>query len=210
MYPYGYRPGANGARYPLIVSNHGGPHSADRLRLRFQESVLRGERLLRARHELPQLDRLRREVHVGDVGRVGHEGRPGRDLRHRLRDQRKYPIDRTKVATIGHSYGGFMTNWLITQYPDRFAAAASGAGIANWISDYGNADISRTKETEFFGAPWDPKAREPMIKQSPLMYANRVKTPTLFINGEIDQARAVFREASRCTSRSRSRACRRR
>ena len=53
------------------------------------------------------------------------------------------------------SYGGFMTNWLITQYPDRFAAAVTGAGISNWISDYGTADIYRTKETEFFGTPWE-------------------------------------------------------
>ena len=86
-----------------------------------------------------------------------------------------------------------MTNWLITQYPDRFAAAASGAGIVNWTSDYGNADIPRTKETEFGGAPWDPKARDVMIKQSPITYADKVKAPTLFINGEIDQ-RVPFSE----------------
>ena len=85
----------------------------------------------------------------------------------------KHPIDRKKVAVIGHSYGGFMTNWLITQYPDRFAAAASGAGIANWTSDYANSDIPRTKETEFWGPPSDPKARETMIRQSPITYANR-------------------------------------
>ena len=61
-----------------------------------------------------------------------------------------------------------MTNWLITQYPDRFAAAITGAGITNWISDYGTADIYRTKETEFFGTPWDKDARDRMIEQSPL------------------------------------------
>ena len=86
-----------------------------------------------------------------------------------------------------------MTNWLITQYPDRFAAAASGAGIANWTSDYANSDIPRTKETEFWGPPSDPKARETMIRQSPITYANRVRTPTLFINGEIDH-RVPFSE----------------
>jgi dipeptidyl aminopeptidase/acylaminoacyl peptidase len=106
----------------------------------------------------------------------------------------KYPIDRARVATIGHSYGGFMTNWLITQYPERFAAAIPGAGIVDWLSDYGNADIPNTKEREFFGAPWDPKAREIMLRQSPLIYADRVKAPTLFINGEVDQ-RVPFSEA---------------
>jgi dipeptidyl aminopeptidase/acylaminoacyl peptidase len=67
-----------------------------------------------------------------------------------------------------------MTNWLITQYPDRFAAAITGAGITNWISDYGTADIYRTKETEFFGTPWDKDARERMINQSPLTFAGNV------------------------------------
>jgi dipeptidyl aminopeptidase/acylaminoacyl peptidase len=87
-----------------------------------------------------------------------------------------------------------MTNWLITQYPDRFAAAISGAGISNWISDYGTADIYRTKETEFFGTPWDEAARNRMIRQSPLTYAGRVRTPTLFVHGEVDQ-RVPYEEA---------------
>ena len=98
-----------------------------------------------------------------------------------------FAIDKNRVGTTGHSYGGFMTNWLITQYPDRFAAAVSGAGISNWISDYGTADIARTKETEFFGTPWQKESRDLMIKQSPLTYAGNVKTPTLFIHGERDQ-----------------------
>jgi dipeptidyl aminopeptidase/acylaminoacyl peptidase len=76
---------------------------------------------------------------------------------------------------------------LITQYPERFAAAASGAGISNWFSDYGTADIYRTKETEFFGTPWQAEAVKRMVAQSPLMQAGRVRTPTLFVQGEMDQ-----------------------
>ena len=57
------------------------PARGDRLQLRLQEAVLRRQRLLRARHQLPQLDRLRRRVQVGDVGRVGQQGRRGRDVR---------------------------------------------------------------------------------------------------------------------------------
>jgi dipeptidyl aminopeptidase/acylaminoacyl peptidase len=106
----------------------------------------------------------------------------------------RFPIDRNRVGTTGHSYGGFMTNWLITQYPDRFAAAITGAGISNWVSDYGTADIARTKETEFFGYPWEENVRSIMIKQSPLTYAGRVRTPTLFVHGEVDQ-RVPYEEA---------------
>ncbi len=61
------------------------------------------------------------------------------------------------------------------------------------MSDYGNADIPRTKETEFFGAPWEASTREIMIRQSPITYANRAKAATLFINGAIDE-RVPFSE----------------
>lgn len=191
MYPAGYR--ANAGPYPLVVSSHGGPHSADGygfdfksqffaangyfvLKTNFRSSTGYGEKFLWATWGA-----------WGD--KDGHDVMAGLDyaIAH-------YPVDRKRVATIGHSYGGFMTNWLMTQYPDRFAAAIPGAGIVNWVSDYGTADIARTKETEFFGTPWDPQARERMIRQSPLTYADRARAPTLFINGEVDQ-RVPYSEA---------------
>jgi dipeptidyl aminopeptidase/acylaminoacyl peptidase len=191
LYPYGFRPNS-GTSYPLIVSNHGGPHAANEygfdfknqyfaangyfvLEVNFRSSTGYGEQFLWATWGAWGT-KDGQDVMAGVDYVIGH-----------------YPIDRTKVATIGHSYGGFMTNWLITQYPDRFAAAASGAGIANWTSDYANSDIPRTKETEFWGPPSDPKARETMIRQSPITYANRIRTPTLFINGDVDH-RVPFSE----------------
>ncbi|HJU75631.1 MAG TPA: S9 family peptidase [Gemmatimonadaceae bacterium] len=95
------------------------------------------------------------------------------------------PIDTKRLGVTGYSYGGFLTNWVITQTP-RFAAAISGAGISNWISDYATADIPRTKESEFFGAPWEPEARKLLERQSPIYYAGKVVTPTMFIHGEAD------------------------
>ncbi|HTL04686.1 MAG TPA: S9 family peptidase, partial [Gemmatimonadales bacterium] len=189
--PSGYR--AGGGPYPLIVFSHGGPHSAYGyafdfklqyfaangycvLSTNFRSSTGYGEKFLWA-------------TWGGWGNKDGEDVMAGVDyaIAH-------YPIDPKRVATVGHSYGGFMSNWLITQYPDRFAAAAVGAGIVNWVSDYGTADIARTKETEFYGTPWDPRARELMMRQSPLSYANRVQAATLFINGEIDQ-RVPYSEA---------------
>ena len=191
LYPHGY--GAGGQLFPMVVSSHGGPHSADGyafdfksqyfaangyfvLKVNFRSSTGYGEKFLWA-------------TWGGWGNRDGEDVMAGID--HAIS---RAAIDRERVATIGHSYGGFMTNWLITQYPDRFAAAIPGAGIVNWVSDYGTADIARTKETEFFGTPWDEKAREIMIRQSPLTYADRVRTPTLFIHGEIDE-RVPYSEA---------------
>jgi dipeptidyl aminopeptidase/acylaminoacyl peptidase len=190
-HPYNYRPGAE--PYPLLVFSHGGPHSAIGygfdfklqyfaangyfvLTTNFRSSTGYGEKFLWATWG-------------------GWGNKDGEDVMAGIDDViAHYAIDARRVGTLGHSYGGFLSNWLITQYPERFAAAAVGAGIVNWVSDYGTADIARTKETEFYGTPWDPKARELMIRQSPLSYANRVKAATLFINGELDQ-RVPYSEA---------------
>ncbi len=190
-FPYGYP--AGGGPYPLVVSNHGGPHSAIEYNFNFRNQYLAANGYFVLEVNFRSSTNYGEQFLWGTWGAWGT--RDGQDVMagidHVLS---RFPADRRRVATIGHSYGGFMSNWLITQYPDRFAAAIPGAGIVNWMSDYGNADIPRTKETEFFGTPWDPKAREIMIRQSPLTYADRVTAPTLFINGEIDQ-RVPYSEA---------------
>jgi dipeptidyl aminopeptidase/acylaminoacyl peptidase len=189
--PYGYDR-ARGP-YPLIVFSHGGPHAAAGYSFDFKKQFF-------AANGYFVLDtNFRSSTGYGDAFKWATWGawgdKDGQDVMSGIDAVIKsHPIDPKRVGHTGHSYGGFMTNWLITQYPDRFAAAVSGAGISNWISDYGTADIYRTKETEFFGTPWDEAARNRMIKQSPLTYAGRVKTPTLFVHGEVDQ-RVPYEEA---------------
>ena len=183
-FPHGYDR-AKGP-YPLIVNSHGGPHSAVGYGFDFKKQFF-------AANGYFVLDtNFRSSTGYGDAFKWATWGewgkKDGEDVVSGIDHVLKaYPIDSKRVGHVGHSYGGFMGNWLITQYPDRFAAAAVGAGISNWISDYGTADIYRTKETEFFGTPWDKEARDRMIAQSPLSHAGRVKTPTLFIHGEVDQ-----------------------
>ena len=190
-FPYGYD--AARGPYPLIVFSHGGPHSATGYGFDFKKQFF-------AANGYFILDtNFRSSTGYGDAfkwatwgewgTKDGEDVMPGVDY-----VIKRYPIDSKRVGHTGHSYGGFMTNWIITQYPDRFAAAIAGAGISNWMSDYGTADIYRTKETEFFGAPWDKEARDRMIKQSPLAYADRVKAATLFVHGEVDQ-RVPYEEA---------------
>ena len=56
----------------------------------------------------------------------------------------------------------------------------------NWISDYGTADIPRSKESEFYGTPWQPESRDLLRGASPITYAGNIETPMLFVNGESD------------------------
>ncbi len=171
---------------PLIVTSHGGPHAATGYAFDFKDQYF-------AANGYFVFDtNFRSSTGYGEAFKWATWGawgqKDGEDVMSGIDYVlKRYPIDPKRVGHTGHSYGGFMTNWLITQYPDRFAAAISGAGISNWISDYGTADIYRTKETEFFGTPWEKEARDRMIKQSPLTYAGQVKTPTLFVHGEVDQ-----------------------
>ena len=96
-----------------------------------------------------------------------------------------YPqIDRKKVCALGGSYGGFMCNW-IEGHTDRFAAIASQRSISNWVSDFGTSEIGVTFDENEMGAnPWNGMER--MWEQSPLKYADRAKTPILFIHSLCD------------------------
>jgi dipeptidyl aminopeptidase/acylaminoacyl peptidase len=184
MFPAGYDAGKG--PYPLIVTSHGGPHAATGYGFDFKKQ------LFAANGYFVFDTNFRSSTGYGDAFKWATWGawgdKDGQDVVSGLDYVlERYPIDPRRVGHTGHSYGGFMTNWLITQYPSRWAAAVTGAGITNWVSDYGTADIYRTKETEFFGTPWDTAARDRMIRQSPLTYAGNVKTPTLFVHGEVDQ-----------------------
>jgi len=176
-----------------VVSSHGGPHSASGYVFNFKQQ------LFAANGYFVVQTNFRSSTGYGEAFKWATWGAwgdlDGQDVMAGIDYVlERFPIDPDRVGTTGHSYGGFMSNWLITQYPDRFAAAVVGAGISNWISDYGTADIARTKETEFYGPPWDELAAERLLRQSPIMYAGRVRTPTLFIHGEVDQ-RVPYSEA---------------
>ena len=184
LLPFAYR--ANGGPYPLVVSNHGGPHSAVGYDFDFKSQYFAANGYAVLQVNFRSSTGYGEKFLWGTWGAWGFKD--GQDVMAGIDWViAHYPIDAKHVATIGHSYGGFMTNWLITQYPDRFAAAIPGAGISDWISDYGTADIARTKETEFYGTPWDSTGRALLLRSSPLIYANRAKAATLFIHGEIDQ-----------------------
>ena len=96
-----------------------------------------------------------------------------------------YPmIDRKKVAVTGGSYGGFMTNWIIG-HTDRFVCAASQRSISNWFSKSLTTDIGYYHNmSQMDSTPWtDP---EKMWSFSPLKYADKAVTPTLFIHSDQD------------------------
>ncbi len=171
-------------KYPLILSIHGGPHGAYGNDFAFEFQ------LLAANGYLVLYTNPRGSTGYGEKFLWGTWGGWGvldyQDVMAGVDYVAKhYAVDEKRMGVTGYSYGGFLTDWIITQ-TNRFAAAIAGAGISNWISDYGTADIPRTKESEFYGPPWEPKSGELLRELSPITHVSNVTTPTLFIHGESD------------------------
>lgn len=93
-------------------------------------------------------------------------------------------IDEEKIGVTGGSYGGYMTNWIVG-HTDYFKAAVTQRSISNWISKFNTTDIGYYfVGDQVDGNPWDDT--EKLWDNSPLKYANNVKTPTLIIHSEED------------------------
>ncbi|WP_368653203.1 prolyl oligopeptidase family serine peptidase [Ornithinibacillus sp. 4-3] len=91
-------------------------------------------------------------------------------------------LDETRVAVTGLSYGGYMTNWIVT-HTDRFQVAISEGGICNWVSMNGTSDIAPGfVEVEFAGKT----SMDELWDASPLKYVDKVNTPILIVHSEDD------------------------
>lgn len=90
--------------------------------------------------------------------------------------------DPDRLGVTGYSYGGFMTNVVITR-TDRFKAAVSGAGHSLFIANYGH-DIYQKWYVWELGLPWEN--RQLWEKLSPLNHVHKVTTPTIFLCGQKD------------------------
>ena len=172
-----------GKKYPMVVAIHGGPASA------FVGSWPREQNAgLASAGYFVFMPNPRGSYGQGEVfTRANVKDFGGGDLRDVLAGVdamvKQFPIDSDRVGMWGWSYGGYMTMWTVTQ-TNRFKAAVAGAGVANWLSYYGQNDIDEWM-IPYFGATVydDPKVYE---KSAPIAFIKNVKTPTLVLVGERD------------------------
>jgi len=96
---------------------------------------------------------------------------------------KKGAVDANRLGIGGWSYGGILTDY-VTATDSRFKAAASGAGSALQITMYGTDQYVQQYEMEL-GVPW--KNMDKWMKLSyPFMNIEKIKTPTLYMVGEMD------------------------
>jgi dipeptidyl aminopeptidase/acylaminoacyl peptidase len=183
MKPVGFAPGQ---QYPLVLDVHGGPHTCWGYAFSQEFHVLAangyGVLFINPRGSTSYGQEFVNAVR-GDYG--------GKDFAD-LMDAVDLAVargwaDEKRLSITGGSYGGFMTNWAVTQ-TDRFAAAISHRSISNWVSFAGTPDFG-----PFFNVmqhmvddPWSPEGVQALWKISPLAYVSNVKTPISLMHSEFD------------------------
>jgi len=96
---------------------------------------------------------------------------------------KNFPIDTTRMAAAGASYGGYMMNWF-QGHTTRFKTLISHAGVYNLSTMFGTTEEVWFPLWEFRGTPWTNP--EMYKKWSPSDYVKNFKTPTLVIHGALD------------------------
>ena len=171
-----------GKKYPMILSVHGGPagmYGVDWFH-EFQVYAARGWAVF--------FTNPRGSTGYGEKFLWGTWGGCGREPLWDCVEAKKYLaslgyVDTSKIGIVGGSYGGYMTNWIVS-HTNMFKVAVTLRSVVNFISDDGTRDGAYGHKRDFggdifekFDLYWD---------RSPLKWAKNVKTPTLILHSDND------------------------
>jgi dipeptidyl aminopeptidase/acylaminoacyl peptidase len=182
-----YPPGKFGARHlRTLTFIHGGPEDADGNH--FEADWYQWAALAATNGWLVFEPNYRGSIGYGDdfaLGIIPHiVSRPGKDILEGVDALVKDGIaDPDHLTVGGYSYGGYMTNWLITQ-TTRFKAAVSGAGAVEHVANWGNDDTSFDDAYFLGGLPW--QAEKNWNAEAAIWPFDKVRTPTHVVGGEED------------------------
>ncbi|MGW9528825.1 prolyl oligopeptidase family serine peptidase [Paenibacillus terrae] len=174
----------SGERVPLILQIHGGPHAM------YTSTYSHEMQTLLAQGYAVLMTNPRGSFGYGqDFAQACRGDFGGGDYRDVL-DALDFAlkqfdfIDETRLGVAGGSYGGLMTNWIVS-HTNRFRAAVTQRCISNWLSFYGLSDIGISYTEGIVGAnPWEDP--ELLWSKSPLAHVNNIETPLLILHGEED------------------------
>jgi len=174
------------SKLPLIALIHGGPTGA------WQDRIETWGQLLAARGYAVWYPNIRGSVGYGQKFIESNRGDWGggdfKDVMAGIHDLVNRGIaDPNRLGIGGWSYGGFMSEWAITQ-TNEFKAAVSGAGLSNLISEYGT-EKGPAYDEWFYGLPYENPTG--FLNSSPFLHLKNAKTPTLILQGEDDDTDPV-------------------
>ncbi len=190
-----YPPGRFEAKHlPLFTFIHGGPADADGNH--FEADWYQWAALAATNGWLVFEPNYRGSTGYGDkfLMQIVPEmlSRPGKDILEGVDALVKDGIaDPDHLTVGGYSYGGYMTNWLITQ-TTRFKAAVTGAGAVENVGNWGNDDMTADDAYFLGGRPWEAQQR--YHDEAAIFQINKVKTPTHMVAGADDIRVAVLED----------------
>jgi dipeptidyl aminopeptidase/acylaminoacyl peptidase len=180
MKPVGWEAGR---KYPMILSVHGGPagmYGFDWFH-EFQVYAAHGWAVFftNPRGSTGYGEKFERGVQLEWGGKAYTDIMNGVDA---ILTQNPW-IDKDRLGVTGGSYGGFMTNWIVS-HTDRFKAAVTLRSISNFVSDDGTRDGAYGHSADFGGDIFE--RFDTYWNTSPLKYVKNVKTPTLILHSDQD------------------------
>jgi dipeptidyl aminopeptidase/acylaminoacyl peptidase len=195
IYPVGVAPDSPAAKHlPMYTFIHGGP--ADAWGNFFEADWYHYAALAATNGWLVFEPNYRGSVGYGDkflmqiVPQI--VSRPGKDILEGVDALVKDGIADPDHLTIGgYSYGGYMTNWLITQ-STRWKAAVTGAGAVEHVGNWGNDDTTYDDAYFLGGRPWEAPQR--YYDEAAIFQIDKVKTPTHMVAGADDIRVAVLED----------------
>jgi len=180
MKPVGWQPGR---KYPMILTIHGGPAGMFGYDWyhEFQVYAAHGWAVFftNPRGSTGYGEKFERGIELNWGGKDYLDIMNGVDAA-----LAKYPwVDTDRLGVTGGSYGGFMTNWIVS-HTNRFKAAVTLRSISNFVSDDGTRDGAYGHADDFTGDIFDKF--DLYWNASPLKYVKNVKTPTLVLHSDND------------------------
>jgi dipeptidyl aminopeptidase/acylaminoacyl peptidase len=177
------KPEESGTPVPTILGIHGGPHGAWGAHFHFDHLMFAGAGygvlLVNHRASTGYGDAFATAI-MGDWGNLDYADLMA-GVDHTVE---KGLADPDRLGVFGISGGGNLTGWVIG-HTDRFKAACPENPLFNWFSMYGTSDIGATFGVRELGGT--PHEVEDVYRRcSPITYAHRCTTPTLFLQHEHD------------------------
>jgi dipeptidyl aminopeptidase/acylaminoacyl peptidase len=177
--------GSSSQKHPMIVNIHGGPHGQQGPTFNLKAQVYASQGwatlMVNYRGSTGYGQKLADAIFKDQNGGEAKDVLAGVDAA-----LAKYAwLDSSRLGIEGGSYGGQLTNWIITQTP-RFRAAIPAAGISNLVSFNYMAYYHDYLAVEFGAFPHQNGVMDLLWERSPIRYVHKVQTPTLFLHGEND------------------------